>query len=157
MHKSRARPQLGRSTPELFWGLCSNFEYKKWELNFTLRANSRSYTYSVIDEEFDLPRYNHGFANVSSDYFNTVHAYDINKNSVYYLHKSSFVHLENISLTYNVENLFFKNIDAKFFVAGQNLKTWTDYKGLNPDTQDGIDYNNYPRPRTITLGVELNF
>ena len=154
---------MGRSTPKLFMGLSSKLVYKKLCLNFTLRANSGNYTYSEIDNKFSYPSYSNGFENVSRDYFNTNFTPNTNFTSNngfrsdYYLRKSSFVHLENISLTYNVNHLFSKNIDADFFIVGQNLKTWTSYKGLNPDTQDGIDYNNYPRPKMLTLGVELNF
>ncbi|RXQ89022.1 hypothetical protein EO244_14435 [Ancylomarina salipaludis] len=144
---------MGSSIPKLFWGLSSNFEYKRWALNFTVRANSGGYTFSRIDRRFSFPSY--PFQNVSRSYLNKRFVSD--NYSDYYLHNSSFLHLENISLTYNANNIFPKHINAKFYLVGQNLKTWTSYKGLNPDTQDGIDYNNYPRPRTITLGVELYF
>jgi hypothetical protein len=49
-----------------------------------------------------------------------------------------------------------------------NLLTWTKYKsgydpeigafngsGANASFQNGIDYGQYPQPRTITVGVQL--
>jgi len=35
--------------------------------------------------------------------------------------------------------------------------TLTDYEGLDPEINGGIDNNFYPRPRIFTFGVNLNF
>ena len=39
----------------------------------------------------------------------------------------------------------------------QNAFIITNYKGLDPEVNGGIDNNFYPRPRTIVLGLNLNF
>jgi iron complex outermembrane receptor protein len=39
----------------------------------------------------------------------------------------------------------------------QNVFTITKYKGLDPEMSGGIDNNQYPRPRTYTVGVGLDF
>ena len=128
--------------------------YKDWEFAFTLRGNCGKYSYNEFDSKWgNFLR--GGQYGISSDYLKTNFSYG--QISTYYLRESSFTHLENISLTYHVDRLFSKDISAKFFLVGQNLKTWTSYKGLNPDTFDGIDYDNYPRPKTYTIGMELSF
>jgi len=33
----------------------------------------------------------------------------------------------------------------------------TNYKGIDPEIENGIDNNIYPRPRTILLGVNFTF
>lgn len=144
----------GSSIPNVFWGLSSNLRYKDWEFAFTLRGNCGKYSYNEFDSKWgNFLR--GGQYGISSDYLKTNFSYG--QISTYYLRESSFTHLENISLTYHVDRLFSKDISAKFFLVGQNLKTWTSYKGLNPDTFDGIDYDNYPRPKTYTIGMELSF
>ena len=39
----------------------------------------------------------------------------------------------------------------------QNVFTITKYQGLDPEIGNGIDNNFYPRPRTYTIGVNLDF
>jgi TonB-linked SusC/RagA family outer membrane protein len=53
---------------------------------------------------------------------------------------------------------------AKIFVNGQNLLILSKYKGYDPDfnLNDGLfsrgyDAGSFPNPRTISLGVEVNF
>ena len=44
------------------------------------------------------------------------------------------------------------------FNAGvQNVFIITKYQGLDPEINGGIDNNQYPRPRTILVGVNLDF
>lgn len=38
-----------------------------------------------------------------------------------------------------------------------NVCTFTKYKGLDPELYSGIDREMYPRPRTFSLGLNLNF
>ena len=53
-------------------------------------------------------------------------------------------------------------------VIGRNLFTWTSYNGYDPDVGEGggtigsaavarIDSYNYPKFRTFTAAIELNF
>jgi hypothetical protein len=53
---------------------------------------------------------------------------------------------------------------AKVFVNGQNLWTITKYIGTDPDfnSNDGLfsrgyDGGSFPNPRTVSLGLEVNF
>jgi iron complex outermembrane receptor protein len=53
---------------------------------------------------------------------------------------------------------------ARVYVSGDNLLLLTGYSGLDPEVHQevglasvGIDYLSYPRPRTLTAGVQLAF
>ena len=53
---------------------------------------------------------------------------------------------------------------AKIFVNGQNLWIISKYKGSDPDFNSndgsfsrGYDGGSFPNPRTVSLGVEVNF
>ena len=39
----------------------------------------------------------------------------------------------------------------------QNVATITDYEGLDPEINGGIDNSFYPRPRSFVLGLNVNF
>jgi len=52
---------------------------------------------------------------------------------------------------------------ASFTVSGRNLKTWTDYTGIDPETNltgqsvgRGLDYFNNPQTRSWVISVNLN-
>jgi iron complex outermembrane receptor protein len=57
--------------------------------------------------------------------------------------------------------------NARIFVSGQNLLTFTKYDGQDPEVSTnkslndipsfGIDYTAYPRARTFTVGASLSF
>ena len=78
----------------------------------------------------------------------------------------SYLRLNNVTLSYDipVENsLLFERVNI--YVAGQNLFTWTDYSGYNPEVStflnngliNGVDWNGAPNAKTILLGLNINF
>jgi hypothetical protein len=85
-----------------------------------------------------------------------------------FVEDASFVKLREISLTYRLQHpvltqrLGVSNADIR--IAGRNLKTWTDYKGLDPETNlggaewltQGVDFFNSPLTRSFVLSVTLN-
>ncbi|HWL40003.1 MAG TPA: TonB-dependent receptor, partial [Gemmatimonadaceae bacterium] len=81
---------------------------------------------------------------------------------------AGFVKLRELSLSYTLDQdwlrdrLNFSSIDIR--VAGRNLKTWTKYKGLDPEANlggaewltQGTDYFNNPQTRSFVLSFSLN-
>ena len=73
------------------------------------------------------------------------------------MENASFFRIDNINLGYNLGKILSKKVDASLTANVQNALVITNYKGLDPEVQGGIDNNIYPRPRTFTLGVNLRF
>jgi TonB-linked SusC/RagA family outer membrane protein len=85
-----------------------------------------------------------------------------------FVEDASFVKLREISLSYRFEHRALSQrlgmSSADIRVAGRNLKTWTDYKGLDPETNlggaewltQGIDFFNSPLTRSFVFTVTLN-
>jgi TonB-linked SusC/RagA family outer membrane protein len=84
-----------------------------------------------------------------------------------FVEDASFVKLREISVSYSadqkwVSSIGFSSID--FRVAGRNLHTWTNYKGLDPESNlggaefltQGIDYFTGPQTRSIVVSIGLN-
>ncbi len=46
---------------------------------------------------------------------------------------------------------------ARIFVQGQNLYTWTNWAGFDPEDDNNIATYEYPTPRTFTIGVNVSF
>jgi TonB-linked SusC/RagA family outer membrane protein len=85
--------------------------------------------------------------------------------SAQFVEDASYVKLREISVAYTFNNpLFFRGLGLSAVdlrLAGRNLKTWTDYSGIDPETNlggaevanRGIDYFNHPQTRSIVLSV----
>ena len=84
-----------------------------------------------------------------------------------FVEDASYVRLSNVTLAYNFnEKLISKlGVDAmRLYLSGQNLALWTDYTGYDPELaaneNDGVrgyELNGYPKARTFTLGVKVDF
>lgn len=74
---------------------------------------------------------------------------------------ASFTRLRNVTLSYNIPAriLGFTKVfnGARIYVQGQNLYTWTNWTGFDPEDDDNIAQYEYPTPRTFTLGLNVNF
>ena len=84
-----------------------------------------------------------------------------------FVEDASFVKLREISVAYTadqrwVSNIGFSSIDLR--LAGRNLHTWSNYKGLDPESNlggaefltQGIDYFNSPQTRSFVISIGLN-
>lgn len=77
--------------------------------------------------------------------------------SDFYLSDASFLRLDNITLGYNLTPFKDKKLSLRFYGSANNLVVITDYDGLDPENFDGIETSPYARPRTYTLGLNLDF
>ena len=80
-----------------------------------------------------------------------------------WIEDASFLRIENITLSYRFGQHRFPILsNSEWYIAGENLVTWTDYLGLDPVTAYsnsiaymGGDYAKIPMPRTFKLGVNI--
>jgi TonB-dependent starch-binding outer membrane protein SusC len=77
--------------------------------------------------------------------------------SDYYIQDASFLKMDNITLGYNFENIKNGDVRLRLYATFQNVFTVTDYDGLDPEINGGIDNNFYPRPQTLLFGFNVNF
>ncbi len=85
-----------------------------------------------------------------------------------FVEDGSFAKLREISLTYTLDQPFFKNLtgfsSADIRIAGRNLKTWTKYTGFDPEVNlggaefltQGLDYFINPPTRSFVLSFSLS-
>ena len=81
-----------------------------------------------------------------------------------HVEKVNWLKLKTVTMGYSFSKEQMKKLGLKelrFFVSGENLLTWSNYSGMDPETVDirsGVDSSNsYPLARKFTLGVTLNF
>ena len=77
------------------------------------------------------------------------------------IENASFVRLKMLQLSYNLPQSILRPTqfikDAKVYVVGRNLLTFTDYKGLDPEVDSYSSTTNYPNTRQYSIGVQLTF
>lgn len=76
--------------------------------------------------------------------------------SDYYLENASFLKMDNLQLTYDFGQIY-KSLNLHVSAMVQNVFTITKYKGVDPESGNGVDTAVYPRPRTYSVTVGLNF
>ena len=74
---------------------------------------------------------------------------------------ASFLRLRNLNIGYAVPQKTLDKIGViktlKFFVQGQNLFTWTKWRGMDPENNSVYGRFQYPNARTYTAGLSANF
>jgi hypothetical protein len=82
-----------------------------------------------------------------------------------WLENGSYVRVRNVELGYNFSQSVFHGFftTARLYVSGQNLLTFTKYKGMDPDVQGGglgargFDNGNWPSSRILSVGLQCGF
>jgi TonB-dependent starch-binding outer membrane protein SusC len=83
-----------------------------------------------------------------------------------WIEDGSFVRLQNVTVgyTFTLPVAWQRGHTTRVYVAGDNLLMKTSYSGYDPEAftssglaSRGIDYLNYPNPRTVILGARLDF
>lgn len=157
-YKSPAAPYLA--------GLSARIQYKNWDLGFNLRGSFGNYVFNDRQADYAnvAKRYDSSFACLQNTTPTAV------KNnwktyswvlSDYYVENASFVKLDNITLGYSFQNLFkggsYNGLNGRVYLTATNVATITNYSGQDPEVFGGIDNSIYPRPFSMTLGVNINF
>ncbi len=186
------REIIGNPFPDFYGGLNLNVNYKNFELGLSFYGSYGNDILNFVKVELEnLGQFGNtnAYTNVSREYYNNrwtpdnpSNTYaravveDVNKNnrvSDYYVEDGSYLRLRNIQLAYNIPGgaldvVGFSN--AKIYISGQNLLTFTGYSGLDPEIGTvadvngragvqtrGVDFGAYPNAQTFTLGVNLQF
>ena len=148
--------------PKVFMGLNSQLKYKNWDFGFNLRANFGNYVFNgFAADHTTLAHFNNqGFINNyavdAGKYGWTKISENYQKTSDLYLENASFLKMDNITVGYTFDKFFTDKISGRVSASVQNVFTITGYNGLDPETS-AIDSNIWPRPRTFTIGLNLNF
>jgi len=159
--------------PKFQGGFGFEANYKGFYLTtqFSYVADIYRYDYDLegLQDPTDI-----GIFNKSTDLFNAWRPDNRNTNipSLYltnkaldassdrYLKDASYVRLRYATLGYDfnkqlLEKTPFTNIRA--FVQGENLLTWSKWRGWDAESNRGGDQYQYPTPRIFSVGLELQF
>ncbi|WP_247235685.1 TonB-dependent receptor [Telluribacter sp. SYSU D00476] len=176
------RKIVGSPWPDFTWGFDNGFTLGNLSLNVSIVGSQGAYTY--LDAGAALLGSNGVQNNLiltdrrwrsETDPGDGIMPRSIRSNhalgfgtSSHYLFENSFTRIRNVMLSYNLpkglsSKLSLNNLTVYVNVA--NLYTFTNYPGYDPESSitgdnvvnAGIDYLNYPLPRTYTLGIKTTF
>ena len=146
---------------DIIMGLTSTIKRGAWDMSITARASIGNYAYNNVASNAVLNNAWNSFEilnNVHSDYLTTGFEFTTENSllSDHYIQEASFVKIDNISIGYTIPD-FMGDCKLRFYGSIQNVCTFTDYDGLDPEIYGGIDNNFYPRPQTGVLGFSIDF
>jgi TonB-dependent starch-binding outer membrane protein SusC len=155
-------------------GFGFNFEHKGFFFDTLFSYQQGGYIWDNLYSWVMDPFYASNNINVSADLLNawtpnntgsnlpslTANNAGLEGSSDRFLFKSDFIRLKNISLGYNFSKNQLGNLPVrsiKLFVQAENLYTWSKWKGFDPEPVTTYSLNVYPNPKTISVGVNVDF
>jgi TonB-linked SusC/RagA family outer membrane protein len=169
------RTYLGNTIPHYTAGFNNDFRYRNFDLNIFFQG---AFDYSVYNMTAMV-----GESTTSTDALNrwvasTNENTDIPRDGYYkskygsyvnskFVEKASYIRLKSVSLGYSIPQSALKQVKfidgIRLYAIGQNLLTFTDYSGNDPEVNGhsgnnlggGIDFNSFPASRTFILGLKI--
>ena len=173
---------IGNAQPKYTWGFTNNFSYRNFDLNVLLVGSQGGHELRTanqflnnIDGVFNVDKKilnrwrsasNPGDGFTPTTNGARVIYRDVNSS---WVENSSFMRIQNVTIGYNLSPAILKKTvfvkGFRLYASAQNLALFTGYKGSNPEamTTDagvltpGEDFTNYPLPRIVTIGANVNF
>lgn len=174
------RTVIGNAQPDFIFGFTNTFSYKRFDLSVFFQGSYGNDVYNAtrIDLEGMFDSKNQSInvlrrwtsENTITDMPRAVRNGSVNNvsNSSRFVEDGSYVRLKSLTLSYKVldNNSRFKGVkNLSVYVTGQNLLTFTNYTGFDPEvnafgsssTTLGVDYGTYPQARSIIVGINVEF
>ncbi len=170
------RTYLGHPNPTFIWGATTEFRWKNLDITVFFRgSHGQKIRNQQASEHADgVGNYNQ-YKVVATDSWSPTNTAGTRpivdatrefpsffRRSSFFIENGSFVRLQNLAIGYNITTIKgLKNL--RVYASGQNLALFTKYSGWDPEVSNGgqsplnrgDDYDTYPRPRTITFGVQV--
>jgi len=169
---------IGNATPKFTGGFTNNFKYEQFDMNLFFQF---SYGGQLLNANRLVFEGNSG-RTLQNQFVSVLNRWTLkNQNNTMYVAKGegdkvyssrviedgSYLRLKTLQFGYTINPKEAKKLNIQSFriyVSGQNLWTLTNYKGYDPEVSayssaltPGFDYSVYPRAKTMTIGINLNF
>jgi len=152
--------KIGCAYPVLTVGWTNSFNYKNWDLNFSLRSSIGGKVFNTYAAQYENLT-NLGLKNILSSWLDDASYTGGVVYSSKYLEDASYVKLDNITLGYNLKFTSAFIQKARFYLSAQNVFCLTGYSGVDPEVSlsglaPGIESTSYyPRTAIGTIGVSI--
>lgn len=169
------RTIIGNAQPDFIFGLTNTLSYRGFDLTFLIQGTVGNELLNINRQNLEMFT---GQQNASTDALerwtetNPSQTYPRAKLdpapifSDQFVENGSFVRLKSFQFGYTIPKhvLNARGIsNLNVYLSGQNLLTWSKYKGFDPEVtsgsnvQIGTDSGIYPASRSLTVGLSLTF
>lgn len=176
---------LGDPNPDFTLGFTNEFSYKGFSLSVFLYASVGADIYNYTRRQAEgmnspwlnqfstvQDRYTSENTNATIPRFNSWHSNNI-RVSDRFVEDGSYLRVQNVQLGYDLPSNWANKVlmsSAKIYVSIQNLATFTNYSGYDPELGSSgdasgsgggiifnVDNGKYPNPTTYTAGLNITF
>ncbi len=160
---------LGSALPDYTYNFTSKLKYKEFDFSMLWYGSRGNKVYNNTANALFVKASLNSGSNVTKKVLDSEEsASNSNAFSSRFVEDGSFLRLANVTLgyTFNTKAISWLS-KARVYVTGNNLLLFTDYSGFDPEVNIdanendvpsiGIDYTAYPKARTFTFGVNLQF
>ncbi|MGV3502694.1 MAG: SusC/RagA family TonB-linked outer membrane protein [Adhaeribacter sp.] len=173
------RTIIGNANPDFLYGLTNTLSYKNFGLNLFLQGSQGNDVFNAtrIETEAMIDPKNQSTAVLNrwrqpgdiTDIPKAVLSSTNNSRaSSRFVEDGSYLRVKALTFSYDVPSALLSKArlqHLRLYVTGENLLTWTDYSGFDPEvnafggsnTELGIDFGTYPQTRNLIFGLNLSF
>jgi hypothetical protein len=149
--------------PKFQMGFSNELRYKRARLAALLDWKNGGKVSSVTTAIFDAAALAHDYKDGAK------RLAAANDGASIYVMEGGYVKVREVSVSYDVPSVltrrWLRATNARVEVSGRNLRTWTDYVGLDPEVSvignhniaRGIDLAGYPPARSVFFGIAVTF
>ncbi|MFW0737136.1 SusC/RagA family TonB-linked outer membrane protein [Flavobacterium sp. T12S277] len=167
---SSDRQYIADTAPQYFGGLANKLNYRGWELDFLfqfVKQQGRNFAHTalaaglMVNQAVEITSHwpkdaTNAYSQIYTSGLNddAISAADRFSNSSASISDASFIRLKSISLSWQIPENWSKTFTGKLYLQGQNLLTFTNYNGADPENRSGL---YLPPLRQFTIGFQISF
>ena len=166
----------GVTIPKYSYGINFSGSYKNWDISMFWQGSGGNKVFNSIYRNLMAGQYGNHSTDMLNYWTPTNTNTDIprpvigdpnanGRDSNRFIENGDYIKLQTMEIGYEIPLAATSFIQkAKLFVNGQNLLIISKYRGSDPDFNSndgsfsrGYDGGSFPNPRTVSLGLEVNF
>ncbi|HEY0066355.1 MAG TPA: SusC/RagA family TonB-linked outer membrane protein, partial [Flavisolibacter sp.] len=171
---------IGNPQPKFTYGLTNNFSYKGVDLSVFLQGSYGAKIFNFLRRSLEgMENQYYNQMTTVTDRYNSQNTdgrlprfTQNNKNNTAisdrWVEDGSYLRIQNVALGYNLPKDLIRRAglnNLRVYVSGQNLYTFTKYSGFDPEigafnqgiSLMNVDNGHYPNPRSVTVGLNVEF
>jgi hypothetical protein len=172
---------IGNNQPDFIYGLTNNFNYKGFDLSVSIQGTkggeilnlSRRFFENLEGNQNQLTTVLNRWRSESNPGDGVTPRANArttglnNAVSSRWVEDASYLRIQNLTLGYRLPAPTISRAklqQVRVYVSAQNLYTFTDYLGYNPEVSNyegaltgGVDYGSFPLARTFSVGINIGF
>ena len=151
--------------PSFYYGLNFKASYRNWDLGFNGHGTAGNYLFNDFASAHSTSSFDTSAGNIPNQALTVLRTGFTQPNSSaqsysdYFIENASFFRLDDVNLGYTFKTIGKWETDIRLALSVQNVFVISGYSGMDPEcsAETGIDNTVWPRPRTYSLRINVNF